>query len=833
MLVDPTAGDDCADARDCLEGPNERGGARSDRGPNRQGSPRECEQESPQPQRTSHDGGPSEDPGEHVAFLEEGGIWLSCRGRETTGSHAPKRVLVAFDCAELVERRELIVGQVRPPPKRGGARFREVKVQDGAPVDLPVDREAVPRDREFLPLVRAFEGFLSPPDCLDASERPTIRPHDRFPRTDPTRQDADAKDGRLRRPEHMLAEEEELRGVRDLLAAGLGQLALPLVPPRLIVLDETVDHIVLEQLQVRMFSDGGLGVRQDHQVEGEDRAVQRILRRRGICDISARNRSEAGELDWDRGLLAFVREALEGTDRVRLHEDPFVLRLDVDLGFLRDLFDDGREVVLRRADRGARDRLLEPAADDLDSGRGGDALHRVEPLLRVPNLIEGLGLQEGLHLRRPRLARGPEDDCVGLRERALIDDRVEGDPEALLLLHLEDRADGRPFRGRELFFEEPLGEAYEGEEQVRDSLAELRTDRNHREVRREVLDAVVAVRRESVLEEPTDEFVHAAVELLPSGFGLILVRAHERLALVLPPSGHHVDLVRGDDERGLVPPQDVQALDRLRTESLVDVDDEDREVGEGTAAGAQGREGHVARGIDEEEAGDTERSPLDEVPAHLEDCRKRDFCRADVLRDPAGLAAGHASAANPIEEGRLAMVHVPQDGHDGLANGGHRRRTKNPTLLNGWPPRSWARLLPQPRLVDPRVRVNLIRLEEQRDFAFRALGRVGTVDDIATDRERQISTNRSRFGFGGTRFPHHLAHSGDHAVSFEDHGDDGPRADVVHQRLEERFSLVFRVVGLADGTTHADELQRRDLQTAALESGEDFPDEAALHRVRL
>src|SRR5207245_741690 len=165
--------------------------------------------------------------------------------------------------------------------------------------------------------------------------------------------------------------------------------------------------------------------------------------------------------------------------------------------------------------------------------------------------------------------------------------------------------------------------------------------------------------------------------------------------------------------------------------------------------------------------------------------------------------------------------------------GGHRRRTKNPTLLNGWPPRSWARLLPQPRLVDPRVRVNLIRFEEQRDFPFRALARVGTVDDVATDRERKIPANRARFGLRGIGLAHHLSDRSDRAVAFEDHRDDGPRADVGHQRLEERFSLVFRVVGLADGTTHADEFQRRDLQTAALESGEDFPDEAALHRVRL
>src|SRR5439155_7571281 len=81
--------------------------------------------------------------------------------------------------------------------------------------------------------------------------------------------------------------------------------------------------------------------------------------------------------------------------------------------------------------------------------------------------------------------------------------------------------------------------------------------------------------------------------------------------------------------------------------------------------------------------------------------------------------------------------------------------------------------------------------------------------------------------------PHHLSDRGDGAVAFEDHRDDGPRGDVGHERLEERFPLMLRVVRLPERTTHADEFQRRNLQASALESGNDFPDEAALHRVWL
>src|SRR5207244_4880914 len=91
--------------------------------------------------------------------------------------HSPKRVLLPFDRADLIERRALVVGQVRPPPKCAGIRFREVHVQDVAAVDLPADRDPVHRDRDFLSLVRAFEGFLSAPNRLDVEGSADFRAH--------------------------------------------------------------------------------------------------------------------------------------------------------------------------------------------------------------------------------------------------------------------------------------------------------------------------------------------------------------------------------------------------------------------------------------------------------------------------------------------------------------------------------------------------------------------------------------------------------------------------------------------------------------------------------
>src|SRR5438046_8754822 len=153
---------------------------------------------------------------------------------------------------------------------------------------------------------------------------------------------------------------------------------------------------------------------------------------------------------------------------------------------------------------------------------------------------------------------------------------------------------------------------------------------------------------------------------------------------MLPPSGDEVDLVGRDDEGRLVPFQDVQALDRLWPEPLVDVDDKHREVREGSPAGPQGREGDVARRVDEKEAGDANGRALHPVAARLEDRRKRDLGGADMLGDASGLAARDAGPADPVEQRGLPVVHVTEDGNDGLADGGgHTPRIKNPTLLEG------------------------------------------------------------------------------------------------------------------------------------------------------
>ena len=88
----------------------------------------------------------------------------------------------------------------------------------------------------------------------------------------------------------------------------------------------------------------------------------------------------------------------------------------------------------------------------------------------------------------------------------------------------------------------------------------------------------------------------------------------------------------------------------------------------------------MARGVDEQQPRDAEGLAFHEIAAGLHDGRERDLRRADVLRDAARLASRDARAADAVEEGRLPMVHVPEDGHDGLANRGHRQSKKSRIL---------------------------------------------------------------------------------------------------------------------------------------------------------
>src|SRR6266550_5337454 len=141
-------------------------------------------------------------------------------------------------------------------------------------------------------------------------------------------------------------------------------------------------------------------------------------------------------------------------------------------------------------------------------------------------------------------------------------------------------------------------------------------------------------------------------------------------------------------------------------------------------------------------------------------------------------------------------------------------------------------LLSKPGLVDARVGLDFLSSEEQRDLTLCALRRIRAVDHIAPDREGEIPSDGPGLRLRGIRLAHHPTDGANGTVTFEDHGDDGSRRDVRHERLEERFSLVFRVVRLSEGPGNAKHLHRHDIQAAAFEPADDLSHQGPLHGIR-
>ena len=118
-----------------------------------------------------------------------------------------------------------------------------------------------------------------------------------------------------------------------------------------------------------------------------------------------------------------------------------------------------------------------------------------------------------------------------------------------------------------------------------------------------------------------------------------------------------VDLVDGENHRHACGLRVVDRLDGLRHDAVVGRDDDDGHVRHGGSAGAHGREGLVARGVEE---GD-----LLPVQHHA--------VSADVLGDAAGLALDDVGFADVVQQRGLTVVDVSHDRYD--------RRTRDEVFL--------------------------------------------------------------------------------------------------------------------------------------------------------
>ena len=167
---------------------------------------------------------------------------------------------------------------------------------------------------------------------------------------------------------------------------------------------------------------------------------------------------------------------------------------------------------------------------------------------------------------------------------------------------------------------------------------ELEDFRLQQDLVEQLLDALAALGRDLGAE-------HLSAELLEHD-----VLLQQVLLDLLHIGRGQVDLVDRHDQRhaGVAGVRD--GLDRLRHDLVVGGDHQHDNVRHLGPAGTHGREGLMARRVEE---GD------------LALARQFDVVRADVLRNAARFASDHVRLADVVEERRLAVVDVAHDRHDG------------------------------------------------------------------------------------------------------------------------------------------------------------------------
>ena len=131
------------------------------------------------------------------------------------------------------------------------------------------------------------------------------------------------------------------------------------------------------------------------------------------------------------------------------------------------------------------------------------------------------------------------------------------------------------------------------------------------------------------------------------------------------------------------------------------------------------------------------------------------------------------------------------------------------------------------------VGAELSSLEPEVDLVVGSLDGVGTVDDVATDIDAEVTADGAGLGVEGLGGTEHLAAGDDGVVALPDHSADGAGGGVVDETAEEALGGQIGVVLLEVGTSWGAHLHGDELEAFSLEAGDDRSNESSLDTIGL
>ena len=128
---------------------------------------------------------------------------------------------------------------------------------------------------------------------------------------------------------------------------------------------------------------------------------------------------------------------------------------------------------------------------------------------------------------------------------------------------------------------------------------------------------------------------------------------------------------------------------------------------------------------------------------------------------------------------------------------------------------------------------DLLVLEPETDLVVGGLDGVGTVDDVSTNIDAEITADGAWGGVEGLGGAEHLAAGEDSVVTFPDHGADGAGGGVVDESGEESLAGEVSVVSLHVGTAWVADLHGDELEALLLEAADNGTDKSSLDTIGL